>query len=93
MAEIELSVLVRQALSGRTRSVPLSWRVYNARSRVLVTEIQVPVRVGQQEKLLEKFEEIQQVNRHMLPGTIARYIVKGNAELTTVHLFLHVERH
>ena len=73
---------------GRTRNVPPSWRVYNARSRVLVTEIHVSVRAGQQDKLIEKMEEIQKANRHTFPGTIARYIVKGNAALTTVHFFL-----
>lgn len=73
---------------GRTRNVPPSWRVYNARSRILTTEINVAVRAGQQEKLLAKLKEIQETNRHTLPGTIARYIVKGNPELTTVHFFL-----
>ena len=73
---------------GRTHRAPPSWRVYNARSRVLITEIHVPVRVGQQDALIKKLEDIQRQNRHTLPGTIARYIVQGNAELTTVLLFL-----
>lgn len=73
---------------GRTRSVPPRWRVYHARSRVLMTEIHVPVRAGQQDRLLEKLEEIQTMNRHVFPGTIARYVVKGNPELTMVHIFL-----
>lgn len=60
----------------------------NPRSNVLVTEIQVPVRAGQQDKLAEKLKEIQQVNRYTFPGTIARYIIKGNSELTSIHLIL-----
>ncbi len=73
---------------GRTRIEPPRWRVYNPRSNVLVTEIQVPVRVGQQDRLAEKLREIQQANRHTFPGSIARYIIKGNPELTSVHLIL-----
>ncbi len=73
---------------GRTRTEPPRWRVYNPRSKVLITEIQVPVRTGQQDRLVEKLTEIQQANRHPFPGTIARYIIKGNPELTSVHLIL-----
>src|SRR5438270_1994539 len=73
---------------GRTRTEPPRWRVYNPRSNVLVTEIQVPVHAGQQDKLAEKLKEIQQANRHSFPGTIARYVVKGDQELTTLHFFL-----
>jgi len=62
--------------------------MYNPRSNVLVTEVQVPVRAGQQDRLAEKLKEIQQANRHTFPGTIARYIIKGNPDLTSVHLIL-----
>ena len=73
---------------GRTRTVPPRWRVYNPRSNVLATEIQVPVRAGQQGRLVEKLTEIQRANRHTFPGTIARYIIRGNSQLTSIHLFL-----
>lgn len=72
---------------GRTRTEPPPWRVYNPRSKVLVTEFQVPVRVGERERLLEKLSEIQQANRHTFPGTIARYVIKGNSEWTSLHFF------
>src|SRR6266571_6204276 len=73
---------------GRTRAEPPRWRVYHPRSNVLVTQIQVPVRADQQDRLADKLREIQQANRHTFPGTIARYIIKGNPELTSVHLIL-----
>jgi len=73
---------------GRTRTVPPRWRVYNPRSKVLATEIQVPVCAGQQDRLVEKLAEIQQTNRHTFPGTIARYVVKGDQELSSLHFFL-----
>ena len=61
---------------GRTRTDPPPWRVYTTRSKVLATEIQVPVRLGQQARLVEKLSEIQRTNRHTFPGTIARYLLK-----------------
>jgi excisionase family DNA binding protein len=72
---------------GRARTTPPPWRAYNTRSRVLVTEIQVPVRAGQQEKLVEKLKEMQRANQHTFPGTIARYIIKGDRQLASVHFF------
>lgn len=73
---------------GRTRTEPPPWRVYNTRSRVLATEFQVPVRVEERERLVEKLTEIQRANRHTFPGTIARYVIKGDSELTSLHFFL-----
>ena len=73
---------------GRTRTVPPPWRVYNTRSKVLVTEFQVPVRSSERERLIERLSEIQRANRHTFPGTIARYVVKGDSELTSLHFFL-----
>src|SRR5215467_5471916 len=34
---------------GRTRALPPPWHIYHARSKVLATEIRVPVRAGQRE--------------------------------------------
>src|SRR5258706_2509027 len=73
---------------GRTRKAPPRWHVFNSRSKVLATEMRVPVRSGQQTKLLEKLKAIQQTNRHTFPGTIARYVIKGNPELTAMHFML-----
>ena len=73
---------------GRTRTGPPQWRVPNERSRVLATDIAVQVRDGQQHQLVERLKAIQKANQHTFPDTIARYIVKGNEELTTIHLFL-----
>ncbi|HEX4207720.1 MAG TPA: hypothetical protein VHZ51_26680, partial [Ktedonobacteraceae bacterium] len=61
--------------------------LYHTRSKVLSTEIRVPVRAGQQSRLIEKLADIQQSNRHTFPGTIARYIVQGDPELTALHFF------
>ena len=31
---------------------------------------------------------IQQTNQHTFPGTIARYVIKGDADLTSIHVLL-----
>ncbi len=67
---------------------PPRWRSYSSRSKVLTTEIQVPVRTGKQEELLQKLAAIQGANRHTFPGTIARYLIKGDEALTCVHIVL-----
>jgi excisionase family DNA binding protein len=73
---------------GRTRTEPPPWRAYTTRSRVLATEIQAPVYVGQQQRLREKLAEIQQANRHTFPGTIARYLIEGDPALNSIHILL-----
>ena len=73
---------------GRIRTNPPRWRSYSSRSKVLATEIQVPVRTGKQEELLQKLAAIQGANRHTFPGTIARYLIKGDEALTSVHFVL-----
>ncbi len=59
--------------------------MYNPRSKVLITEIFVPVRAGQQDLLKAKLNEIQSANRHPIPGTMARYLLPEDSELTTLH--------
>ena len=56
-------------------------------SKVLATEIQVPVCIGQQRRLIWKLGEVQQANRHTFHGTIARYIIRGDPELTFILIF------
>ena len=60
----------------------------SSRSKVFSTEIQVHVQPGKHTNLLEKLKAIQQANRHTFPGTIARYVIKGDEALTSVHFVL-----
>jgi len=48
----------------------------------------VHVRVGKQAELLEKVKAIQKANRHTFPGTMARYLIKGDEALSSVHFVL-----
>jgi excisionase family DNA binding protein len=74
--------------SGRVRTKAPSWRVYRSRGKLLATDIHVQVRAGQQEELVEKLRAIQRADRHTFPGTIARYVIKGNDVLTTLQVLL-----
>src|SRR5438874_1728864 len=73
---------------GRLRTKAPAWRVYHARSKLLGMEIQVQVRPGQQERLLEKLSAIQEENPHTFPGTVARYILKDSSSFTTLSIWL-----
>jgi excisionase family DNA binding protein len=74
--------------SGRVRAKAPSWRAYRSRGALLVTDIHVPVRVGQQAKLIAKLKAIQKGDSHTFPGTVARFVVKGDEGLTSIEVFL-----
>src|SRR5437588_1959306 len=74
--------------SGRVRAKAPSWRAYRSRGSLILTDIRVPVRVGQQDTLVEKLKAIQKVDSHTFPGTVARYVMKGNEALTSVQILL-----
>jgi excisionase family DNA binding protein len=74
--------------TGRMRTRAPSWRVYRSLGTLLVTDIHVQVRLGQQAGLMEKLKAIQKLDQHIFPGTIARYVVKGDEDLKTVQILL-----
>lgn len=78
----------RPSPSGRVRTKATPWRAYRSRGGIFVTDISVQVRRGQQERLIEQLMAIQKNEQHMFPGTIARYITKGDETLTTVRCLL-----
>jgi excisionase family DNA binding protein len=74
--------------TGRVRTRAPSWRVYRSRGALLITDIHVQVRLGLQARLMEKLKAIQKLDQYTFPGTIARYVVKGDADLKTVQILL-----
>ena len=74
--------------SGRTRTKAPAWRTYHSRGTLIATEIRVPVQAGQQARLLEVLKTLEQEDRHTFPGTVARYVMKGNEALTELQLLL-----
>jgi excisionase family DNA binding protein len=75
-------------ITGRPRKKEPQWRIYRGGSTVFGTEICVQVRPGQQERLIEKLMAIYKGQRHTFPGTIQRYIFKGNEALTNLVVWL-----
>lgn len=75
----------KRNLSGR--KVP-SWRADQHHDKMLAMDILVPVRPCQQTSLVNKLQAIQQAGRHIFEGTTARYIIKGDAAFTTLHILL-----
>lgn len=75
-------------ITGRPRKRVPQWRVYRGESAVLATEMHVRVRPGKQAQLIEKLKAIYRGQRHTFPGTIQRYILKGDNPPTTVSIWL-----
>lgn len=78
----------KQNPPGRSRTKAPLWRVYNIRSKLLSLDIEVQVLPDQERRLLEKLRAIQEGNRHIFPGTLARYIFKESASFSTVSIWL-----
>jgi excisionase family DNA binding protein len=72
---------------GRTRTKKLSWRIYQE-AKVIAIDIDVRVFAGKQEALANKLQAILKNDRHIFPGTIARYILKGDEQWSYVHISL-----
>jgi hypothetical protein len=61
--------------TGRQRTKPTPWRVFKGDVKVLVTRIEVKVREGQYGRLRAKLQDAYESQRHLFPGTMARYIL------------------
>jgi excisionase family DNA binding protein len=70
--------------SGRVRTKAPPWHAFRSRGTLIITDMHVPVRAGQQATLLKKLKTIQKFDRHTFPGTVARYVVKSD-EATRQH--------
>lgn len=88
MIPLESVEQFKQNPPGRFRTKAPVWRVYNIRSKLLSLDIEVKVLPGREERLLEKLRAIEEENRHMFPGTMARYILRESASFSTVSIWL-----
>jgi excisionase family DNA binding protein len=88
MVPIEAIEQFKLSPPGRVRKQPPAWRVYNSRSRMLKTDIQVQVRPNQQSKLIQKLKAIYKGKRHLFSGSIQRYIMKDMASPSTIEITL-----
>ena len=63
-------------IAGRPRKSVLRWRISPENNTLLSTSIVVQVRPDRQAALMKKLEEIRHNDKHLFPGTVARFIVK-----------------
>lgn len=74
--------------TGRKRKGPPAWRVYTGGVKVLATEIKAQIRAGQRERLVAKIQEMQKADEHVFPGTLARYILQGDEQFSSIQILL-----
>jgi len=88
LLQIEAVQRFKPNITGRPRKKEPLWRVYRGESAVLGTEIQVQVRTGKEQQVVEKLRAIYKEQRHTLPGTIQRYVLKDNQAPMTISIWL-----
>lgn len=71
---------------GRTRTGPPRWHQPPEMNREYLTMIEVRLRPGQAEALKEKVERMRVEKKHLLPGTVARYMGHNHDDPTLVVL-------
>lgn len=74
--------------TGRTRANPPPWRVYRAGAKVRGLDIHVQARAGQRARLVERFNDIQEAQRHLFHGTMQRYVFEDDSDPTRVIISL-----
>jgi len=79
---------VRSIAEGCTRANPPPWRVYRAGAKVRGLDIHVQLKAGQQARLVERFKNIQDAQKHLFRGTMQRYIFEDEADPTRVIISL-----
>lgn len=73
---------------GRTRTKDLHWRVYHD-ARLVNTAIDVQIRAGKQKPFLKKLQAIQDADqRHVFPGSIARFVLHDDQDQDHAHISL-----
>jgi excisionase family DNA binding protein len=60
--------------SGRERKVTPLWRFSSGNNTQFITSIVVRIKPNQDKELERRLEDIKKNNKHLFPGTIARYV-------------------
>lgn len=74
--------------TGRPRLRVPTWRVPVGSNQQYLTIIFARLREGQSERLEEKLEEIRAGGRHLLTGTVARYIARNRSKPDDLQIVL-----
>lgn len=89
LLELEAVQQFKPNITGRPHKKEPPWRIYRGESSILCTDIEVKVRDGQQEKLVQKLRDIYSRQEHTFPGTIQRYVFRNpSLQATTVNIVL-----
>ena len=88
VVEMESVCNYRRRAPGRVRTKSPVWRVPPEHNLQFLTTITVPLRPGQGAQLEEKLREMRATGKHLLPGTSARYIVRGKEDTDEVQILL-----
>lgn len=81
-------VYFRRSKKGRPRTRIPPWRRSVGDNFQYLTLITIKLRPGQEEKLDQKLEEVRAGGKHLLPGTVARYIVQSDKKPDEVQIVL-----
>ena len=77
----------RQA-TGRPRTRQPIWRLPVGKNRQYLSIIFARIRAGQEKRFDAKLEEIRAGEKHLLPGTVARYIARSEEKPEDVQIVL-----
>jgi excisionase family DNA binding protein len=88
----EVARQYRRQAPGRVRVNTPPWHVPPINNLEYLTDITVQIRQGQSELFEQKLGEMRAAGKHLLPGTAARYIVRGQNNPDEVQIML-VWRH
>ena len=78
----------KRKIVGRPRKSTLAWRISSTENTQFITSIFVQVKSHQEERLMQRLEEVKRSGRYVFPGTVARYIVKSKTVPRQVEIVL-----
>jgi len=78
----------RRSARGRARTEPPQWRVYDRGIQLKGKGIQVQIRPGQEAVFEQKLRTMREEERHLLRGTMLRYVLVDEDEPGMVHIWL-----
>ena len=88
MVEEEATRNYKRQSVGRPRTRIPTWRLPAGANLLFLTQIIVPLRPGQHDRFDKKLKEIHADEKHLLPGTVARYIARSEAKPDDIQIVL-----
>lgn len=86
--DVEAVRSYQKAAVGRPPARTPEWHVPAARTPPALTTIRARLREGQEERLTERLNEMRDQGKHLIPGTVARYITRSQDNPDEVQILL-----